>query len=81
MALLRSEMLYGTQLTSCAACTLSSIDSSYLSRELKLQWPVVLLQIILVCKTIIQRPKRGPMNYFTVLFICYANLDVLHLSL
>ena len=31
---------------------------------------VVLLQIILVCKTIIQRPKRGPVNYFTVLFIC-----------
>ena len=31
---------------------------------------VVLLQIILVCKTIIQRPKMDPMNYFIVLFIC-----------
>ena len=30
----------------------------------------VLLQIILVCKTIIQRPKRDLVNYFTVLFIC-----------
>ena len=26
----------------------------------------VVLQIILVCKTIIQRPKRYPVNYFTV---------------
>ena len=32
--------------------------------------PGVVLQIILVCKTIIQRPKRYPVNYFTVLFIC-----------
>ena len=31
---------------------------------------VVLLQIILVCKTIMQRPKRDLVNYFIVLFIC-----------
>ena len=36
---------------------------------LKLRHGVV-LQIILVCKTIIQRPKRYLVNYFTVLFIC-----------